>query len=260
MCRISVVTICFDNPAELKKTCQSVDAQSSPPFEHWIIDGSRSSAIADWLNKTPQPPYRKWISEPDKGIADAFNKGILRCSGDLVQLLNSADVYASDMVLEKVAKTIGLHPSAQWLTGKIWMIRLGKQVLVGKPFDPQKLYRGMRSVSHPTWFVKRSVYAQLGDYSLQFKIAMDYDMMCRLKDYKSVFLDDPLVIFDDSGLSTHGYMNALKETRQVYQAQFGYSLPMELWQCRLKLLYGLQHTVIGRFLFLLKRKLGMENL
>lgn len=260
MCRISVVTICFNNLEELKRTCKSVDDQNASPYEHWIIDGSTSEEINHWLNTSPQPAYRKWICEPDKGIADAFNKGIQRSTGDVVQLLNAADVYANSEVLGRVSKTFDLNPGFQWLTGKIYINRVGSIVLVGKAFNASKLYRGMRSISHPTWFVKRNVYNELGNYDVQYKIAMDYDMMCRLKKHKAAFLDLPLVIFDDSGISTHSYLAALKETKKVYRTHFGFSLKMEIWQLRLRLLHWLQKTSLGKFLFFIKRKLGLENL
>ncbi|MCE2847831.1 MAG: glycosyltransferase [bacterium] len=260
MCRISVVTICFNNLEELKRTCKSVDEQHNSPHEHWIIDGSNSKDILHWLNTTPQPAYRKWVCEPDKGIADAFNKGIKRSTGEIVQLLNAADIYANNDVLARVSEAFDHDPISQWLTGKIYMSRVGSMVLVGKAFNAQKLYRGMRSISHPTWFVRRSVYNELGDYDGRYKIAMDYDMMCRLKDHKAAFLDLPLVIFDDSGISTQNYLAALKETKQVYHSHFGFSLKMEIWQIRLSVLYWLQKTPLGKFLFLIKRKLGLENL
>jgi glycosyltransferase involved in cell wall biosynthesis len=260
MSRITVITICFNNLQDLVKTCQSVDGQSSPPFEHWIIDGSSTKDIAYWLQNTEQPGFRKWICEPDKGIADAFNKGIARVTGDVIQLLNSGDIYANEKVLEQVGNAFEEDQSLKWLTGMICLIRMGVPVVVGKPFDPGKLYRGMRSVSHPTWFVKKSVYDQVGLYSESYAIAMDYEMMCRLKKFKSGFLPIPFVVFDDTGVSTKNYFAALAETKKAYQSNFGFSLPMELWQLRLKLLYTLQHTALGKFLFHVKRALGLENM
>jgi hypothetical protein len=60
------------------------------------------------------------------------------------------------------------------------LIRAGKPVIVGKPFEKEKLYRGMRSVSHPTWFVKKEVYGRIGTFNTEYKIGMDYDLMCRI--------------------------------------------------------------------------------
>ena len=74
--QLSVITISFNNLKELQQTCNSVDSQSIPPHEHYIIDGSSNDEISVWLNNSSQPEYRKWICEKDKGISDAFNKGI----------------------------------------------------------------------------------------------------------------------------------------------------------------------------------------
>ena len=74
--RISVATICFNNPEELKRTIAAVDQQQHRPYEHVIIDGSTSDAIRNYLENTDQPSYRWWVCERDNGIADAFNKGV----------------------------------------------------------------------------------------------------------------------------------------------------------------------------------------
>ncbi|MEA3427171.1 MAG: glycosyltransferase, partial [Bacteroidota bacterium] len=162
MSTLSVITICFNNLAELQKTCASVDGQTHVPDEHWVINGSTTTEIAEWLAQIPQPSYRKWINERDKGIADAFNKGIARSNGEVTHLLNSGDVYASEDVISCVMDIFDKSPDIQWTSGNIQMTRAGKKVIVGKPFEKSKLYRGMRSVSHPTWFVKKQVYSRIG--------------------------------------------------------------------------------------------------
>jgi GT2 family glycosyltransferase len=257
---ISVVTICFNNLDELIRTCHTVESQTKMPFEHWIIDGSSTPTIEEWLENNPQPQYRKWICEPDKGIADAFNKGIARSNGEVIHLLNAGDVYAASNVLELVEVAFSEHGEWQWLTGKIILTRMGHKVEVGKPFHPEKLYRGMRSVSHPTWFVKKQVYREVGQYDQSYAIAMDYEMMCRLKFFKAGFLNKVFVVFDDTGVSTRNYLSALKETRKAFEAHFGYSIKMSVWQLRLKILYTLQQTKIGQLLFQVKRRLGLENM
>ena len=73
---ISIITICYNNLQELLTTLASVDRQSVTPYEHWIIDGSSDNEIKNYLQINIQPTYRKWISEKDNGIADAFNKGL----------------------------------------------------------------------------------------------------------------------------------------------------------------------------------------
>ncbi len=249
---ISIVTICFNNLEDVKRTCESVDAQVHKPFEHWIINGSTTTDIEEWLMNTPQPDYRKYINERDKGIADAFNKGIANCNGTVIHILNSGDIYAADDVLAVVNNTFELNEKAQWVSGKIRLKRGGEWVEVGKPFSASKVYRGMRSVSHPTWFVRNEVYKRVGRYSSEYKIAMDYDMMCRIAKEPYSFINKTLAVFDDAGISSNNYIASLKENIRVYEANFGYSVKCRVWQFRLKLLYWLLQTVVGKYLFKLK--------
>ena len=259
MAGISVITICFNNLADLKKTCASVDAQTSFPEEHWVINGSTKPDIEQWLLNTPQPSYRRWINEKDKGIADAFNKGIDKANGYVTHLLNSGDVYAAADVLVSVRKIFETNASLQWSSGNIQMMRAGKPVVVGKPFDKTKLYRGMRSISHPTWFVKKEVYGRAGLYKSDYKIAMDYDMICRIANEPYFYIDKVLIVFDDSGVSSKQYLHSLEENKKVYESYFGFSLLFTIWQLRLKLLHYLLQTWLGKGLFTLKKKMGLEN-
>ena len=256
---ISVITICFNNLDDLQRTCASVDSQLLPPAEHWIINGSTETAIAGWLEQAPQPVYRKWINERDKGIADAFNKGIAKATVPVTHLLNSGDVYAAPDVLSAVTDLFTLKADIQWLSGNIRVVRGGQQVVVGKPFEKSKLYRGMRSVSHPTWFVKKAVYERCGLYNSEYRIAMDYDMMCRIASEPYAYLNKTMVYFDDTGISSTSYLRSLAETRTVYESHFGFSTKLMAWQLRLKTLHWLLQSRFGKWLFEMKTKAGLEN-
>ncbi|MDE3252787.1 MAG: glycosyltransferase [Bacteroidota bacterium] len=256
---ITIVTICFNNLADLQKTCASIDAQTRLPDEHWIINGSVTNDIAEWLANTPQPGYRKWLNERDQGISDAFNKGIERATQPITHLLHAGDRYASPQVLEKVAVFFSEHPEYQWISGNIQMIRGGSTVIVGKPFEPGKLYRGMRSVSHPTWFVKKEVYKRAGGFNGAYKIGMDYDLMCRIALEPYGYLNEVIAVFDDSGISSTQYLKALAESKKIYTSYFGFSLKLILWQFRLKILHYLLQSPIGKGLYHLKKSMGLEN-
>ena len=259
MSSISVITICFNNLADVQRTCASVDRQMTKPQEHWIINGSTNADIADWLSQTVQPAYRKWINERDKGIADAFNKGILKAEGTITHLLNSGDIYAGEEVLSIVTDFFQAHPHVQWISGNIELIRAGEKVVVGKPFEASKLYRGMRSVLHPTWFVKKEVYGRAGAYKFDYKIAMDYDMMCRLGNESYQYIPTTIAVFDDTGISSTQYLRSLTESKCVYESYYGKSMKLELWQLRLKLLHYLLQSGFGQWLFRIKKKMGFEN-
>lgn len=259
MTGISIITICFNNLSDLQRTCASIGGQTRLPEEHWVINGSSTPDIEQWLINTPQPAYRKWVNERDKGIADAFNKGITKANGPVTHLLNSGDVYASADVLASVIKLFETDPSVQWISGNIQLIRAGEPVVVGKPFEKTKLYRGMRSVSHPTWFVNKQVYNRIGLYKSEYKIAMDYDLMCRIANEPYAYLDKVVVVFDDTGVSSNNYLQSLKENKKIYESYFGFSVLLATWQLRLKLLHYVLQTRFGKELFTLKKKLGFEN-
>jgi glycosyltransferase involved in cell wall biosynthesis len=256
---ISVISICFNNLADLQKTCASIDMQTRLPDEHWVINGSTTDEIAEWLSQVPQPSYRKWVNERDKGISDAFNKGVGKANSEIVHLLHAGDTYASNDVIETVHRFFAEHPGVQWVTGNMQLMRAGKPVIVGKPFEKDKLYRGMRSVSHPTWFVKKEVYGRIGPFNTEYKIGMDYDLMCRIANEPYGYLDKTIAVFDDTGISSTSYLRSLEESRKIYESYFGYSARLVLWQTRLRLLHHLLQTSLGKWLFGLKKKLGLEN-
>ncbi len=259
MNKISVVTICFNNPDELKKTVESVNAQTLAPFEHLIIDGSSNSAIREWLESAPQPDFRLSVHERDEGIADAFNKGIAKATGNIIHLLNSGDMYENPNVLNNVCAAFASDTSLMWVSGILKTLRANSWVYVGKPFEAKKLYRGMRSVFHPTWFVKKEVYDRVGAYDNRFKIAMDYDMLCRISKERYRFLDIPVAVFDPGGISSVRYLDSLQETKKVYEKHFGSSGLLILWQMRLRLLHSLLQSPAGKFLYAIKRRLKLEN-
>ncbi len=260
MSTITIVTICFNNKEDLLNTCLSIDNQLLPPFEHIVIDGSTKFDIKEWLLTNKQPLYRRFISEPDKGIADAFNKGILNTTGDVVLLLNAGDTLYDNTVLQKVTETLVKNPEANWLHGRLHMLRGGIWVNIGKPFEKSKLYKGMRGTFHPTMYVKRTVYQRHGLYDISIKMAMDYDFLCRITDEQSIFLDYPLATFDPTGISTHKYLEANREMFACYQHHFGFSIKQQLWKIRLTVLYYILQSPIGRWIYTLKVKAGLKDL
>lgn len=258
-CKISVITICFNNLSELIDTIHSVDSQNVKPHQHFIVDGSTNSEIREYLAKTPQPDYRQWISERDKGIADAFNKGILACSGDVVNMLNSGDYYVSSNVIETVLKAFEEDENLMWIYGKTFLMKGDRRVLVGKQFYPQKLYRGMRCIGHQTMFVKKKLHDVHGLYDISIKISMDYDFVCRIAFEKSKFIEIPMVEFLPGGTSSNCF-KALKDAKTVYEKYYGRSIKLFFWQLRLKILYILLQTKLGLFLNRIKIWLKWENL
>jgi len=259
MNRISIVTICFNNLEELQKTIASVDMQQEQPFEHIVIDGSSKPDIKNWLEHTPQAPYRKWICERDKGISDAFNKGIKNATGEITTLLNSGDTLYDATVLERVSKTFSADSTLMWINGKLNLFRAGMWVVIGKAFEKDKLYRGMHGVFHPTMYVKKEVYDRHGFFELDKKVAMDYDFLCRIADEKNAFIDYPIATFDPTGVSNVRYLDGVQECVDSYKKYYGGSLKLSLWQMRLTFLHHMLKTPVGKLLYKVKAAMGMKS-
>jgi len=260
MNQITVITICFNNLDDVISTCQSVDLQDKKPFEHLVIDGSTSPVIKNYLENNAQPGYRRWICEKDDGISDAFNKGVLNAKGDIIVMLNSGDAFYHQDVISIVTDEFEKDENLQWLHSKYELHRGDTWIIIGKPFQRSKMYRGMRSICHQTMFVKKALHDKYGLYDKQMKIAMDYDFLLRIANEKFVFIERPLVKFAPAGTSSVHYSGSLKEIKNSYIKYYGHSIFLEIWQLRLKMLHRLLGTRIGKLLFKVKTRLNLENM
>ena len=256
---ISVISICFNNLPELQATLASVDMQEVKPFEHIIIDGSSNDQIRVYLENVAQPNYRRWISERDKGIADAFNKGVKMSSGTVLNMLNAGDTYQSSSVLSMVLSAFNSDNNLMWLHGMFQLKRGGLWVTIGKAFDPALLYRGMRSLSHQSMFVKKVLHDKYGFYDPKLRNAMDYDFVCRIAQEKFLFIPEPLITFAPGGTTDTNYLQALEEGRKVYLRYHSNSMQLVFWQARLKVLHSILNTHFGKLLYRIKVRLNLAN-
>lgn len=256
---ISIITICLNNLKELIETCDSVDAQTRRPEEHIIIDGSSTNEIIDWLTNNEQPFNRRWIHERDNGISDAFNKGIRNCSSSIIHILNSGDKYYDISAVEIVMNVFDNDPQLKWAHSLYVQHRGDVDVISGAPFKKEELWKGMRLVAHPTMFIKKEVYERHGLYDLNYKIAMDYNMLIRIKDEKFCFINKPLVYFSPGGASNLQFQKGLNEVKRSYQTHVGKSYRQQLWQFRQKMLQHLMRTSLGKKWFRLKNRKKIRN-
>lgn len=231
-----------------------MDDQTVLPDEHLIIDGSTNEEIVSWLLQNPQPGYRHWIHERDKGISDAFNKGITHAKGELTHLLNSGDKYATITCIDTVRRCFEDDPALMWTHGQFIQHRGDVDVVSGLSFDESLLWRGMRTVAHPTMFVKKVLYDKHGLFNTNYRIAMDYDFLVRIRKEKFKFIATPLVYFAPGGASSLHFKKGMKEVRKSYTTHIGSSILLPLWQFRQRALYALLQTEWGKKLFRLKNR------
>ena len=260
MTKLSIITICFNNLEEVLDTCRSIDEQTISPFEHLIINGSTNDSIEKYFESNKNISYRKILNERDKGIADAFNKGIEKSNGDVILLLNSGDLLYDKNAIKIVLEKFDADKNLMWLHGKYRYQRSGIWVTLGKPFEPKKLYRGMRSLSHQTMFVRKELYEKYGLYDNSFKIAMDFDFVARIRNEKFIFLNEILAVNIPGGISLEQYNLSLKEGSRVVKKYLGFSWKNKLWTFRLKTLKAIQNIpFLGKLLYKIKAGLGLAN-
>jgi glycosyltransferase involved in cell wall biosynthesis len=173
-----VITACYNAADCIESAIDSLAAQTYPHIEHIVVDaGSRDGTVE--IIKKHSGRISQWISEPDKGLADAWNKGIRMAKGDVIGLLNADDLYDATAIEKAVA---ALKPGDLALTyGDTVMfsrdIRHPESVVPGK-FDPDLIYHGM-GFMHTTCFVTSRVYREIGGFDTRYRIAVDTDFLMR---------------------------------------------------------------------------------
>jgi glycosyltransferase involved in cell wall biosynthesis len=186
--KFSIITIVKNDQENISKTIDSVIRQQCDDYEYIIIDGGSSDKTLDIVQRY-NDFIDYWASEPDKGISDAFNKGVVLSSGEYIQLLNSGDIFVDPNVLNLVSGFCGEAIITGYAAFEASTIPEGPL----KNSDP---LRKKAMISHQASFVRRDVYERIGLYNPHFRIRMDYEFWLRaLKIYNFNFLDDILVDF-----------------------------------------------------------------
>lgn len=179
--KVSIITISFNSAETLQDTIHSVAMQSYSDIEYIIIDGGSTDETLDIINKN----YRTisyWVSEPDKGIYDAMNKGIRMATGDIIAILNSDDFYVHTDVISQVVEHFQ-RSGADSVYGDIQYIdryepnRVVRNWVSGY-YQRHKFLLGWMP-PHPAFFVKRTIYETCGNFDTRLKTSADYELMLR---------------------------------------------------------------------------------
>lgn len=242
--KVSIITVCYNSAKTLVDTIESVLSQDYPNIEYIVIDGASKDSTLEIINRY-ENRISKFISEPDKGIYDAMNKGLSLATGEIVALLNSDDFY------------IDKHSISNLVTSmlKANTDSVFADLLIVDPDNTNKVLRYYKSSSwnpnrfrfgwmpaHPTFLVKRSCYLKHGNYSLNYKIAADFEMMIRLLYSGKISytcITKPMVRMRAGGLSTQGIRSTLKLNQEIVKAckehKIWTSLPIVLLKMPMKL-------------------------
>lgn len=213
---ISVVTVVYNGVAHLEQAMRSVLDQQYPALEYIIIDGGSTDGSLEVIRKY-EAQLAYWVSEPDGGISDAFNKGIRKATGTLVGILNADDFYEPGS-LHRVAAAF-CSTGAQVIHGKQQYWRLGDQ---GWQQDyvfsaRQELLPKEMTLNHPTCFVAREVYEQHGLFLTTMRYAMDYELMLRFwqRGVRFLYLETVLANMRLAGTSDQNWARGHRESLEA---------------------------------------------
>lgn len=180
---VSVVTVCFNSAAHLAEAMESVLAQSYEAIEYVVVDGGSTDGTLEIIRSFEErfAGRLKWTSEPDGGIYDAMNKGIARCTGELIGLLNSDDAYLPDAIA-RIADAYVAAPDAGAVFGDVDIVdESGTLLRTQVAYVPAAgTIPAHMPMCHQSLFVATRVYKELGTYDTAYRILADYDFVLRL--------------------------------------------------------------------------------
>ncbi len=179
--KISIITVSYNAVKTIEQTIQSVVNQTYDNIEYIIIDGGSIDGTVDIIKKY-EDNIAYWVSEPDKGIYDAMNKGINVATGDVIGIINSDDWYATSHIIAEVVQMCDIHDCDLVCGDMYYFDERGNPLNVNKCISKPMLseLKKRMNIAHPTVFIKKNIYTKYGCFNTKYKVAADYDLMLRL--------------------------------------------------------------------------------
>ena len=179
--KISIITVVLNNKETIQDAISSVLDQTYKDIEYIIIDGASTDGSIETI-KSYGDKITKFVSEPDKGLYDAMNKGIKLATGDVIGILNSDDFYIDEFVIERVVREFEKKQVDSVYADLVYVNPENLDKIVryydSSHFNPQRFAYGWMP-AHPTFFVKRKAYEKYGVFRTDLKIAADFDILTR---------------------------------------------------------------------------------
>jgi glycosyltransferase involved in cell wall biosynthesis len=211
--KISLITVTFNAESTIEQCIKSVIGQTYKNVEYIIIDGASTDNTIQIINNFENYIHH-FLSEPDKGIYDAMNKGIALATGQVIGMLNADDVFADENVLSLVAEAFAKH-EAEIIYGDLDFV--DQAGAITRKWRSGKYLKGMFSWGwmppHPTFYCKKNLFNQFGFYSLNFGTAADYELMLRfmhLNHIDAYYIQKVIIKMKIGGISNKSFRNRVK--------------------------------------------------
>lgn len=249
--KVSIITVCYNSEKFIRNAVDSVLCQSYQDIEYIIIDGGSTDNTVE-IVRSYGSKISKFISEPDKGIYDAMNKGLKMATGDIIAILNSDDFYAGSEVIKNITgafadeTTLIAYGDLQVVdrdnTDKI--IRLYK----ADKFTLKSLKYGIMP-GHATIFLRKKIFEQYGYYKTDYRIAADFDFVVRVL-YKhkipAVYVPQIVLKARVGGISTDGIMTKFAISKEVLRACRENGLRSNLIKVNLRMIIKIKQLILAK--------------
>lgn len=232
--KVSIITACYNAARTIEDTLRSVAAQTHPEIEHIIVDGLSTDgtmAVVEHFRRS----HARILSEPDRGIYDAMNKGIALSSGDIVGFLNADDVYADSTAVAAIVEAFAnpevdaCHADLVYVDGR----DPSRIVRYWKSRDYEYgLFRTGWMPAHPTFFVRRRIFEKYGMFDLGYSLQSDFDLTLRFLEVhriRSVYIPRVLTRMRTGGVTNKSIGNIIKGNLEAYRACRKNGIPVGPW-------------------------------
>lgn len=263
---LSIITINRNNVVGLEKTMMSVVAQTHKEFEYIIIDGASTDGSVEAVKRfVPQFGDRlKWVSEPDKGIYNAMNKGIFKASGEYIQILNSGDVLANEKVVERMMSALEENSFPEIFYGNMMKAFPDGRLIRDRGFagtTPTMMGFIRGTLNHDPVYIRKSLFDKFGYYREDLPITADWRWYVEAIPFggiNPVYVDIDVTVFDMNGISETQIEKREKERDEelqrilpsgVYRDYKSYYFSIDQ-MCRLQ-----RYPLIYKFVYFIERAL-----
>lgn len=219
--KLTIITVVYNGERYLRQTIDSVACQLEYVYEYLIIDGGSTDRtlgiVGSYRKKFNQK--LKVVSEPDKGIYDAMNKGIRMAAGDVIGIINSDDFYEP----ESFKHVLDIFEQDDHI-GCVYsdVNRISDAGFLGIVHGTEKLLKIGMSLNHPSCFIKKNVYKQIGGYDTAYRISADYDLALRMQQSHIYLKKSPWVLsnYRDGGCSMVNAKKGIIDTYHIHRRYF----------------------------------------
>lgn len=254
--KISLITVTYNSSKTLKTTLESILNQLHTDYEYIVVDGaSKDNTVA--LLKEYEPKFKnniKWISEPDKGLYDAMNKGIRMATGDVIGVLNSDDFFTSNDILRQVSEALEKNKNLDAVYGDIHFVNPDNLEKCIRYYSSKVFKRGLMRLgfmpAHPSFYMRKACFEKYGLYKTDYKIAADFEYLLRVifkHKIRTQYIPVDMVTMRTGGASTSGLKSHMKIMKEHLKAFRENGIYTNVFLLSLRYFYKIGELVKSKF-------------